>query len=129
MKVQSSKSPNIKDWVLQRNEVSNSTDRMFMTPGYSQDANADNVQIFHGREIRQVPHAAGGMGFVLQLSMAKDDPEGWTPEEVKEYDGWGHDSGRNWRNVDRWEQEGFKDVKNKFGDRAFGLHHRFLGTA
>ena len=47
---------------------------MFMTPGYSQDANADNVQIFHGREIRQVPHAAGGMGFVLQLSMAKDDP-------------------------------------------------------
>ena len=100
-----------------------------MTPGYSQDANADNVQIFHGREIRQVPHAAGGMGFVLQLSMAKDDPEGWTPEEVNEYDGWGHDSGRNWRNVDRWEQEGFKDVKNKFGDRAFGLHHRFLGTA
>ena len=55
--------------------------RMFMTPGYSQDADADNVRIFHGREIRQVPHASGGMGFVLQLSMAEGDPEGWTPED------------------------------------------------
>ncbi|CAJ1368561.1 unnamed protein product [Effrenium voratum] len=99
--------------------------RMFMTPGYSQDADADNVRIFHGREIRQVPHASGGMGFVLQLSMAEGDPEGWTPEEIKEYDGWGHDSGRSWRTADRWEQEGVQGVKAKFGDRAFGLHHRF----
>lgn len=99
--------------------------RMFMTPGYSQDAHADNVKVFHGREIRQVPNAAGGMGFVLQLSMAEGDPEGWTAEEIKEYDGWGHDSGRNWRNADRWEKEGFQGVKAKFGERAFGLHHRF----
>jgi hypothetical protein len=55
--------------------------RMFMTPGYSQDAHADNVKVFHGREIRQVPNAAGGMGFVLQLSMAEGDPEGWTAED------------------------------------------------
>ena len=48
-------------------------------------------------------------------------------EEIKEYDGWGHDSGRNWRNADRWEKEGFQGVKTKFGERAFGLHHRFLG--
>ena len=54
---------------------------MFMTPGYSQDAHADNVKVFHGREIRQVPNAAGGMGFVLQLSMAEGDPEGWTAED------------------------------------------------
>lgn len=99
--------------------------RMFMTPGYSQDAHADNVKVFHGREIRQVPNAAGGMGFVLQLSMAEGDPEGWTAEEIKEYDGWGHDSGRNWRNADRWEKEDFHRVKAKFGERAFGLHHRF----
>ena len=52
-----------------------------MTPGYSQDAHADNVKVFHGREIRQVPNAAGGMGFVLQLSMAAGDPEGWTAED------------------------------------------------
>ena len=48
-------------------------------------------------------------------------------EEIKEYDGWGHDSGRNWRNADRWEKEDFHRVKAKFGERAFGLHHRFLG--
>ena len=83
---------------------------------------ADDVSIFHGREIRQVPGASGGMGFVLQLAMA-DDPEGWTAEEVEDYDGWGHDSGRPWRDAGRWEKEGV-DVKGKFGERAFGLHHR-----
>lgn len=86
---------------------------------------ADDVSIFHGREIRQVPGASGGMGFVLQLAMA-DDPEGWTAEEVEDYDGWGHDSGRPWRDAGRWEKEGV-DVKGKFGERAFGLHHRRPG--
>lgn len=60
----------------------------------------------------------------------KDVPKGTFQElleEIKEYDGWGHDSGRNWRNADRWEKEGFQGVKAKFGERAFGLHHRFLG--
>jgi len=99
--------------------------RMFMTPGYKKDAAADNVNIFHGREIRQVPHATGGMGFVLHLSMAEGDPEGWTPQEIQEYDGWGHDSSRTWRDGARWEQEGFKSFRDKFGEKAFGLHHRF----
>ena len=100
--------------------------RMMQIPDYSQDAHADNVRVFHGREIRQVPDATGGMGFVLQLSMADgSDPEGWTAAEVAGYDGWGHDSGRTWRKGDRLVEEGFKDFQARFGPAAYALHHRF----
>ena len=93
---------------------------------YQQNANADNVHLFHGREIRKVPHAAGGMGFVLQLSLANsNDPEGWTQAEVDGYDGWGHDVGRTWRTGERLEQEGFADFRTRFGPESFALHHRF----
>ena len=44
--------------------------RMSQIPDYAKTGDADNVRLFHGREIRQVPDAAGGMGFVLQLSHA-----------------------------------------------------------
>ena len=43
--------------------------RMGMIPGYSKSEAADNVRIFHGREVRNVPAAAGGMNFVLHLSL------------------------------------------------------------
>ncbi len=100
--------------------------RMFNVDGYSKDANADNIRIFHGRELRQVPNAEGGMGFVLQLSLADgDDPEGWSKEEIQTYDGWGHDSGRTWRKADIYEEEGFKTFKDTYGPNAFGLNHRF----
>lgn len=99
--------------------------RMAMIPGYSRDATADNVRLFHGREIRKVPSAKGGMGFVLQLSFAGEDPEGWTPQELEEYDGWGHDAQRTWRNGERLEREGFGTFRHQFGAAAFGLHHRF----
>merc|ERR1719217_764998 len=65
----------------------------------------------------QVKDAAGGMGFVLHLSHAgEDDPEGWTPEERARYDGWGHDSGREWRKGEQLEREGFDTFKSKFGE-------------
>ena len=100
--------------------------RMFTIPNYSQSAFADDATIFHGRELRQIPDVAGGMGFVLQLSLANEkDPQGWTKEEIDEYDGWGHDSGRTWRKADRYEAEGVQEFKNQFGSKAFGLHHRF----
>ena len=104
------------------------TERMNKIPGYHQDALADNVRLFHGREVRSVPTAAGGMGFVLQLSLAGapgEDPEGWTAEEVRGYDGWGHDSRRTWRNGERLEREGFAGFRSRFGAAAFALHHRF----
>ena len=44
--------------------------RMAHRPGYAQDASADNATVFHGREVRKVPDAAGGMGFVIHLSLA-----------------------------------------------------------
>ena len=99
--------------------------RMHTIPNYDRSATADNVHLFHGREIRQVPNAAGGMGFVLQLSLSNNDPEGWTPQEVQEYDGWGHDRGRTWRNGERLEREGFINFRSTFGPDAFSLHHRF----
>ena len=45
--------------------------RMSQIPDYAKNGDADNARLFHGREIRQVPDAAGGMGFVLQLSRAQ----------------------------------------------------------
>jgi hypothetical protein len=103
-------------------------DRMAKMPGYCKDATADNVRLFHGREVRSVPTAAGGMGFVLQLSFAGapgEDPEGWTAQELGGYDGWGHDSRRTWRNGERLEREGFAAFRTRFGASAFALHHRF----
>lgn len=99
---------------------------MRQIPDYSQSSHADNIKLFHGREIRQVPDAAGGMGFVLQLSLANsDDPEGWTTAEIKGYDGWKHDGGRVWRNGPRLEEEGFTGFRQTFGPTSFALHHRF----
>lgn len=103
-----------------------SIDRMAKMPKYSQSAEADGIHIFHGREIRKVANAAGGMGFVLQLSSASsEDPEGWTPQERKEYNGWAHDSGRHWRRGDELHNEGYDSFRSKFGPSAFTLHHRF----
>ena len=45
-------------------------------PNYQKSSFADNISIFHGRELRKIPTANGGMGFVLQLSYA--DPSGAT---------------------------------------------------
>ena len=99
--------------------------RMHQTSGYSKSSDVDNVRYFHGQEIRQVPDAKGGRGFVLQLSDGDEgDVEGWSKEERGTYDGWGHDSGRQWRKMDDWEGEGVK-IREKFGDEAFGLNHRF----
>jgi len=105
--------------------------RMFQIPEYEKSAKADNLRIFHGREIRKVTDAAGGMGMVLQLSLAntngdgQDDPEGWTQDEIGDYDGWGHDVGRPWRTGEQLEKEGVLTHIKKFGPEAFGLHHRF----
>lgn len=100
--------------------------RMFQLPGYSKSAEADNIRIFHGRELRKVPNAAGGFGFVLHLSLANsDDPEGWSPQEISTYDGWAHDVGRQWRKAADYQEEGFQNFTKKFGTKAFGLNHRF----
>ena len=101
--------------------------RMESIPNYQLDAKADNINVFHGREIRQVPDAKGGMGFVLQLSHSSEelDPEGWTSAEIEGYDGWAHDSSRVWRKGDRLVSEGFEDFQKRFGPNAFALHHRF----
>ena len=106
------------------------TDAIAKMPGYSKSGAADNVSVFHGREVRQVPDAAGGMHFVLQLSLAGGgglaaDPEGWTAPELEGYDGWGHDSSRTWRNGERLEAEGVRGFRSKFGPTAFTLNHRF----
>jgi len=109
--------------------------RMFHIPDYTKNGLADNTRLFHGREIRKVPNAAGGMGFVLHLSLAspsdgknsltENDPEGWTEQEVEGYDGWGHDVGRIWRTGEKLEEEGVVGFREKFGKDSFGLHHRF----
>ena len=65
------------------------------------------------------------MGFVLQLVSSKEDPEGWSAQEKLEYNGWTHDHGRNWRKAGDHESEGNVAYKEKFGNNAFGLHHRF----
>ena len=100
--------------------------RMYQIPEYNQSAKADNVSVFHGREVRKVPGATGGRGFVIHLTMAdSNDPEGWTSAELDDYNGWEHDVRRTWRNGEQHELEGFPSYKEKFGPEAFGLHHRF----
>mmetsp|Transcript_16628 Transcript_16628/g.53146 ORF Transcript_16628/g.53146 Transcript_16628/m.53146 type:complete len:254 (+) Transcript_16628:17-778(+) len=96
--------------------------RMQQLPGYDKTGAADNVRVFHGREVRQVQSAAGGMGMVLQLSLAgeEEDAEGWTKKELSGYDGWGHDSSRTW-NLAR-EADAFRA---KWGAQAVTLQHRF----
>lgn len=104
------------------------TRTMAKMPNYSKSGAADNAAVFHGREVRQVPDAAGGMHFVLQLSLAggaTGDPEGWTAPELDGYDGWGHDSSRTWRNGERLEAEGVEGFVRRFGPTAFTLNHRF----
>jgi len=54
-----------------------------------------------------------------------NDPEGWSNEEISEYDGWGHDAGRKSRKANDYENEGFRKFKEMFGQKAFGLHNRF----
>mmetsp|Transcript_11037 Transcript_11037/g.34093 ORF Transcript_11037/g.34093 Transcript_11037/m.34093 type:complete len:236 (+) Transcript_11037:379-1086(+) len=101
------------------------TRRMSQVPGYAQEGRADDEVYFHGREVRKVPSAAGGHGFVLQLSAAGEDPEGWSPGEREGYDGWGHDSSRVWRDGTRLEDEGVAGFQARFGPEAFTLNHRF----
>jgi 2,4-dienoyl-CoA reductase-like NADH-dependent reductase (Old Yellow Enzyme family) len=99
--------------------------RMSNIPGYSRSSEADNVRLFHGREVRKAANAAGGMRLVLQLSHAGEDPEGWSREERAEYDGWGHDVSRTWRKGERLEAEGVEGFRKAFGPEAYTLHHRF----
>jgi len=113
--------------------------RMNQIPNYQKTSHVDNIQVFHGREIRQVPDATGGMNFVLQLSYSDTDsdsgnenenenecdPEGWTKEEQERYDGWGPDSGREWRKGEQLVKEGYTTFPTRFGSKAFALHHRF----
>ena len=98
--------------------------RMFNIPEYEKSAAANNVNTFHGREIRTVKNAAGGMGFVLQVSDSESDPEGWSSEELATYDGWKHDTGREWRKLQQWEREGVQNFRKKFGPNCFGLSHK-----
>lgn len=102
--------------------------RMQHIPDYTKSSQADNIRMFHGRELRNIPQAKGGFGFVLHLSYANEegsDPEGWSKEEIQTYDGWKHDAGRQWRTADDYEREGFLGFKDKFHPKAFGLNHRF----
>lgn len=103
-----------------------SYDRLFKTEGYAKTADADNVCVFHGREVRDVPTAAGGQGCVLHLSLANgQDLEGWTRHEIEDYNGWLGDSQRPWRRGAQLEAEGFQGFRGKYGDAAYALHHRF----
>merc|ERR1712166_366035 len=101
------------------------TDKMQKMENYTESAEVDNIRLFHGREVRKVPNAAGGMHFVLQLCSSLEDPEGWTSQERDGYDGWGHDASRTWRDGKRLEGEGIEGFRDKFGPEAFTLNHRF----
>ncbi|KAL7497546.1 hypothetical protein ACHAWT_006456 [Skeletonema menzelii] len=125
---------------------------MSRTPEYKKSSYADNILSFHGRELRKIPTANGGMGFVLQLSYADPsatlgevsssstagkgadaawngkpvDPQGWSKEEIATYDGWRSDQFRQWRKCSMYEEEGYRTFGEEFGNEAFGLNHRFF---
>ena len=101
------------------------TRRMAQVPGYDKSNFADDAVFFHGREVRKVPNAAGGMNFVLQLSASGEDKDGWVAGERDGYDGWGHDSSRVWRDGKRLEDEGVAGFRERYGPNSFTLNHRF----
>jgi hypothetical protein len=92
---------------------------------YARDAAADDVRVFHGREVRDVP----GVGMLIHLSLADPeaaDPEGWSRGEREDYAGWLSDRQRRWRDGPSLAREGgFADFPERFGPDAFCLHHRF----
>ena len=100
------------------------TRRMAQVPGYDKSNFADDATFFHGREVRKVPNAAGGMNFVLQLSASGEDKDGWVAGERDGYDGWGHDSSRVWRDGKRLEDEGVAGFRERYGPNSFTLNHR-----
>jgi hypothetical protein len=126
---------------------------MNLIPNYEKSAFADNISIFHGRELRKVNNANGGMGLLLQLSYADPsgslstindskgggenkgatakwsgtnvDTQGWSADEISAYDGWRSDKVRQWRDAKMYETEGVS-FTNIYGEKAFGLNHRFF---
>jgi len=126
---------------------------MARIPNYTKSSNANNISIFHGRELRGIQSANGGMGFVLQLSYADPegveveeqgelsagkgadvawsgkaaDPQGWSIEEITTYDGWRSDQFRKWRTADTYQSEGFTTFITDFNNapKGYGLNHRF----
>ena len=135
---------------------SSSMSLMNRIPNYEKSAFADNISIFHGRELRKVDNANGGMGFVLQLSYA--DPSGSvsTIDDSSKGRGGGENKGatatwsgtnvdtQGWSNneiltYDGWRSDKvrqWRDAKmyetegvkftNIYGEKAFGLNHRFF---
>jgi len=106
------------------------TPRMALMDGYERGAGADDVTVFHGREVRQVTRE--GLGetspMFIHLSLSGGgDPEGWSAEEVAEYSGWLSDRQRRWRDGAAYaaEKGGADWYRAKFGEGAYGLHHRF----
>jgi len=100
---------------------------MAQVPGYAKSAAANDVELFHGREVRKVQGAAGGMGFVLHLALSSErDEQGWSAQEKADYNGWGHDGGRPWRNASSWAREGVAALPAwpSPGSGLVGLHHR-----
>jgi hypothetical protein len=86
--------------------------RMASLPEYARDASADDATIFHGREIRGVTGARGGVSMVIHLSLANgEDPEGWTSGEREDYAGWLSDRQRRWRDGNVFAEEGFAGFK------------------
>jgi len=119
-------------------------------PNYKKSSFADNISIFHGRELRGIPSANGNMNFVLQLSYADPngildesesppalgaagtwtgkslDPQGWSAQEINTYDGWRPDTYRKWRTAELYESEGYTTFTKDFNaDKGYGLNHRF----
>ena len=119
-------------------------------PNYKKSSFADNISIFHGRELRGIPSANGGMNFCLQLSYADPngaldesesppalgaagtwtgkslDPQGWSTQEINTYDGWRPDTYRKWRTAELYESEGYTTFTKDFNaDKGYGLNHRF----
>merc|ERR1719353_2412713 len=80
--------------------------RMAQVPGYDKSNYADDAVFFHGREVRKVPNAAGGMNFVLQLSASGEDKDGLVDGE-------------------RLEDEGVAGFRERYGPNSFTLNHRF----
>jgi len=87
---------------------------------------ADAKHVFYGREIRDAPKTS--YGNAIQLSLGpKEDPEGWTPEEVTE-------NYKFWRAIEQDHQpvgvaDGVRQFRQNIAEELGGTFRERWGSA
>ncbi|KAL3793576.1 hypothetical protein ACHAW5_002856 [Stephanodiscus triporus] len=107
---------------------------MNRVPDYERSSHADNIYADPYGTRTTTTSTSAVDGVVVPSGKGADsawdgravDDQGWSNEEIATYDGWRSDRVRQWRNARTYAAEGFDRFSEVFGDKAYGLNHRFF---